>query len=285
MMKLEVARCIDEYLSIIERVKASMGLAWFRGQSKASYALIPSLFREDMKIRGGRSVEEIVKAKFIMQDDFAALQSFKKHFPSIHPYDGFKDIDYLYMMQHYEVPTRLLDFSTDELVALYFAVSGSDSKKTNVEAEIEDFNEMQGESELGAAVYCIDPIKTNDQTSLLGEKPIELSAYSFKSLRNIDLPVCIETSNPDKRIIAQKGVFVFFGSFVNSYDYYTVLNKMSVKIFIPNSCKKQIFLELREVCNKSHFSIYPDIKGLALDIRDEMRERYDKDCEDVNSAL
>lgn len=262
-----------------------MGLAWFRGQSKASYALNPSLFREDMQTRGGKTPGEIVKAKFLMQDDFAALQRFKEKFPEVQPCDNFKDIDYLYMMQHYEVPTRLLDFTTDELVALYFAISESKSEPNGVDVEIDDFNEMQGASDLGAAVFCIDPVKTNDQTSLLGQKSVDLSDYSFNSLKNIYLPICIETKNPDRRIIAQKGAFVFFGGFIHPYDYYTVLNNLTTKIFIPNSCKKQMFSELKNAYNITHYSIYPDVKGIALDTRDEMRERYEDDCRVADTAL
>ncbi|MES2726823.1 MAG: FRG domain-containing protein [Bacteroidota bacterium] len=281
-MILKIAKNIDEYLSVIRQIKSEIPILWFRGQSNSKYMLEPSLYR-DKGIISGTSTEaitmKITKGKFILKDDITALHKFKEHFDSIHDCNNFGFIDYLYVMQHYGIPTRLLDFTSDELVALYFAVSkDNDIKAKNTEEEIQDFYESESYTDNGAAVFCIDPIKTNGKSSFLNEKIVNLNAYEFESLGNIDTPVCIETENPDKRIIAQKGVFVFFGYFVNPYDYYDVYNKTTYKIFIPNSCRKQILFELKTKYSISHSTIYPDIQGIAMEIIDDINEKFKNDC-------
>ncbi len=279
-MILKVAKDIDEYLDIIKQIKSEISNHWFRGQSNSSYMLEPSLYRDKGIITGDSTAAITMrgtKGKFILQDDISALYKFKTHFDKIQDCSNFKFIDYLYVMQHYGIPTRLLDFTSDELVALYFSVSKENTKVKNTEEEIQAFSVSEGFTDQGSAVFCIDPVKTN-QESFLKKNIVDLNDYDFESLGHIDIPVCIETKNPDKRIIAQKGVFVFFGYFVNPYDYYTVFNKTTYKIFIPNSCRKQILSELKSKHYISHSTIFPDIEGIAMDIKDEIKDKFKYDC-------
>ena len=95
-------------------------------------------------------------------------------------------------------------------------------------------------------------------------------------MRNIDFPICIEPNNIDIRIEAQEGDFVYFGRFIHPLDYYSVLEKDMIKIFIPNSRRKKIKEELNEKCKISHSTIYPDLTGISMEINDEMNEEFEK---------
>jgi hypothetical protein len=181
-------------------------------------------------------------------------------------------------MQHYGIPTRLLDFTKDELIALYFSVSKFNNNCKNIDEEINDFYINDSFTNCGSSVFCIDPILTNEKSIILENKVIDLQKYNFESLGHIDTPVCIETKNPDKRILAQKGVFVFFGFWVNPYDYYDILNKYTYKIYIPNTCRNQMLFDLKNRYSISHSTVFPDIEGIVMEIKDEMQEKYEKDC-------
>jgi hypothetical protein len=80
------------------------GEAWFRGEScDFETKLLPKLFREPFC------------------DETDLLIQFKNRFPQYES-QCTSNMDWLNLMQHYGVPTRLLDWTKNALVALYFAV-------------------------------------------------------------------------------------------------------------------------------------------------------------------
>lgn len=80
---------------------------WFRGQADFEWSLRPSVFRED-----SNSVIE----------ETSTFYGFKNR--STLNFEGKKNtFEWLTLMQHYGIPTRLLDWSESVLVGIYFAVS------------------------------------------------------------------------------------------------------------------------------------------------------------------
>ena len=77
-------------------------LNFYRGQANADWKLSPRLFRENLLGQERALIEEI------MRIDPASFQ-------------GMDYFDQLVKMQHYGLPTRLLDTTLNPLVALYFA--------------------------------------------------------------------------------------------------------------------------------------------------------------------
>ena len=84
---------------------------WFRGQGNAQNDLIPGILRRQKN------------------DGYIEEFSFCRHFQSLNP-DAVPrdatDFERLVLMQHYLAPTRLLDWTENLLVALYFAVRDPD---------------------------------------------------------------------------------------------------------------------------------------------------------------
>src|SRR5438552_2239226 len=115
---------------------------WYRGCGLVTYELLPSLYRHPTRRtpEGYRDLERQLIARF------------RQRSIPYHSRNLADDWDTLFFMQHYGVPTRLLDWTENPLIALHFALMGA-IKKWTVSGKV------AFESE--AVVWILDPISWN----------------------------------------------------------------------------------------------------------------------------
>ena len=194
----------------------------FRGHSNVSYKIIPSVGRGS---HPSRSREKYERSLFdVFQREAMGLLATR-------PTDEW---EWLSLAQHHGLPTRLLDWTHNLLVALFFAV------ETNPEADGELFA-------LRAITKASHPVR--------GSSPFEIT-----------LPAKYYPNIVTQRIRAQEGLFIAFADVEKPLDCELREDWKLDRIRIPKHRKVELRYELFRV-GVHHSSLFPDIDGLAARVR------------------
>ncbi|MDD2496285.1 MAG: FRG domain-containing protein [Tissierellia bacterium] len=232
-MKSIKATSLNEYLKIIEPFK---GNSYFRGQSAKYDKITPSLFRD----------ENWMKYEYLM------IQELKNQHHS--EFDK-NEIFNLFKMQHYGLPTRILDLTSSAIIALLFAVSSSKDTDSNVfvisgleEVRVEDIS-----TQAISYLSTIDVNKLDDFLIKYNEKyETTLTSDGLKNALEKSIVINDSYAISNERAFIQNGVSVLFG-----YDIegnYIIRNKKGTLeskyiqeiISIPAKYKESIKLELNK---------------------------------------
>jgi hypothetical protein len=134
---LSIFKIINEIIKITKtwEFEDKVGCAWFRGQPCDKYP-IPSLFRANY-------------------DEFHLNTTFRNRASALKETPETKRLDkWLFLMQHYNAPTRLLDWTESILNAVFFALD-----QYNMLCECQKINERP-------TVWAIHPYKLNEYTNI-----------------------------------------------------------------------------------------------------------------------
>lgn len=290
------AKDLSEYVSLVARLNhEEEGNAWFRGHSSALYSLTPSVLRDVTPLEDARS--NLLKGDEILRSGgFSVtgpnpermLDEFKRRAIPFLDFQPRNEFEWLFLMQHHGVPTRLLDWTTNALVALYFAVEYLTREDTKYAADAAE-QSLDGDDCLddGMAVLCINPKKINNELHGI-RYPVDVVADAetwapyvrptYASKLDTYAPLCILAPHITPRIRTQSGTFTLHGSNIWSIDYYSVLQPLIHKIFIPYASRKSIREDLMSIGLTPSF-IYPDLDGLSREIRYQELGRYEMDRE------
>jgi hypothetical protein len=142
----------------------------FRGQANAHWGLVPTLYRNTINVGGGT-----LEANYDVFEERCIERFFNEGLPYLPPIQRSYSNDRI-LAQHFGVPTRLLDWSRDPLVAAFFAVENWQSSED-------------------AALFMILPD----------------AKHRPEDVRRLGPHNAIELEPPaiDRRIPAQKSVFTF----------------------------------------------------------------------------
>lgn len=275
-MEDKIVESIEDYIKEILRIgKESKGSFFYRGQSNKEFELKPSILRKDMD---GKEDKIYLKVLSECSNEFDVNMT---------------HIDILSKMQHYEVPTRLLDVTTNALVALYFACDDKDNEKKDGCVYVFNVDEKsikQFDSDTISILSSLPRFNDNDKKklALYAEREDEIGAFNEHDVvkrllheikkekpafENIIDPKHLlrnyfllpKKDNP--RIIRQSGAFVIYGL----GDSKLCINN---EIIISGKDKDTILEELKYM-GISKASLHPELYKRAEYIKDCIKRNID----------
>jgi hypothetical protein len=231
------------FLQEVKKAQASLNIGtglgnrtFFRGQSDASWGLLPSISRYRWRYSSG-NLEESLYFDFITEAG-ALLPENNSSWANI------------FFMQHHGLLTRLLDWSETFSVALYFAIKNADTE---------------------AAIWILDPYELNKRTINRNEviHPIDLAhdynAYYIARTAKLEGEVvAMSPLRHNPRVFHQRAGFTLHDNIGTSLEdlYPDVVKKISLK--------KEAFSEAWEfldLAGISEFTLFPDLDGLARELK------------------
>lgn len=197
--------------------------------------------------------------------------------------------DRLVRMQHFDLATRLLDVTSNPLVALYFAVNSlSDDPGALIIFQIQNSRRKFYDSDSVSCICNLANLQSSEKETILSTSARNIS--DFNGLYPVDrLTQFIREEKPhfqprikrddlfkpfyvvpklnNPRIIAQNGAFLLFG--LDPKEEYSSQNEIRPYFLrIPSSAKEGIKEELKSIGIDSKF-LFPEIDKAAKQILED----------------
>lgn len=282
---LRIINTINRYMDLLNEIGEVNFKLFYRGHSNVSYKLEPSIYRDEIWLKNEKKMYQELLIN--CPNDFSKL---KNH------------IEILAEMQHYGLPTRLLDVTQNPLIALYFACEDLATYAGEVIIFVENKDKIKYPQSDTVAMLSSLPVFTYEEqkefyilsrdSSLTSEEfnrrierlihEVKMERPGFQSKVNpIDLRSCLFCipARVNKRLDKQEGAFIVCGLLdekygekkENSLSNLRVKNSENKKIvcIIENKDRLQKHLNTLGI-NKAR--VYPEIDDVADYIKNHVNE-------------
>jgi FRG domain len=230
---------------------------WFRGLTSSKRSLITTMSRE-----GNLDEEQDMMNRFKQN----AVQ-FLNHIPT--------DWEWMFLMRHHGLPSRLLDWTESALIGLYFSVTPA-LYAGAVSADLSRNDDKDG------ALWCLLPTELNKVSSLYSRGQFEIPMFEDEdSNSQLYLPRSVAATggkghsgiNPGAaigmrgttRMQAQQGVFVI--THRNQTPIEDIGDTRHIwKYVVPADAKKELRAELRLI-GMTPLAVFPELDSVALGAR------------------
>ena len=233
---------------------------YYRGQSNSLYDVTPSISRED---------------EFLAYEHelFSEILSLKPHSFSLDT----STYEKLITMQHFGLPTRLIDLTRNPLVGLYFACNENFKRDgalfmfSETKENILTFDDSK--------IECLSKIvkkkyeTTEKITEVICKTCVEVDCKNKNE--NIDLlkkSYIVKGVAKNDRINSQSGDFIFVGLDEKS-KCLKKLSQNSEKIIIISASLKELFIEKLKQLNIHGGTVYPDLGNMSEHLKIEYKKR------------
>ena len=241
MADVKITR-LETLLKVIQSANAKFGedFCWWRGEGRIrdDWKLKPKIYRKPLN-------ESALAFQFVNR---AKVRHAK--YPA-------KDDDWpmwLFLMQHYNYPTRLLDWTESALIALYFAVC-----------------QKQYHRESGK-LWCLQPYKLNLHFEMNGIALPQLPDAHFLC-QEAFLPkqhpteriLAVIADHFDVRHLVQSAAFTIHG-IRTPLDEHPDRHNFLVNFEVPAKAKASLLDDLKSLWIRESY-LFPDLEHLASDVQ------------------
>jgi len=258
-------KSITELISVIKKDFMSWKTCpkpWFRGESGNGPALCPKI------------------ASHTAHEENYLLQSFQRQaggLANVPPREYF-DM-WLFLAQHYGVPTRLLDWTEGALHALYFALNRKADNPRIYMLDPQKLNELAGLKNFfpnyplswvkGGGIYVALAWQNRTLTEFQQREAVEEIGL------NLNIPLAFPATYQDQRMIAQRSCFTIHGKALEPLS--EIIRKNNI---VASDCLYEYKIDIRSridllrelsILGVSAATIFPDLDHLAEDLTIDIR--------------